>query len=331
MTTAVDLFAGPGGWDVAARDLGIEVTGIELDPDACATRAAAGLKTIDASVLDHDPDEFPDTDGLIASPPCQTFSTAGGGAGRVALDRVLLGVHALANGRRPVFRSWDDDRTQLVLEPLRWALGAAQGGRSYRWLCFEQVPPVLPVWQAMGKVLEQMGYGVATGILNAEQYGVPQTRRRAVLIARMLDHATMPAPTHSRYNLRDPHRLEPGMPSWVSLSEGLGWAEDVRLSLSAGSRTNSPHRHWNQPAPTVAFGHDAASFVFVPPGVSGTQVVAAKLDGRARRITQTEAALLQTFPADYPWQGSQSTGRFKQIANAVPPVLASAILRHASS
>jgi site-specific DNA-cytosine methylase len=45
MTTAVDLFAGPGGWDVAARELGVETVGIELDEAACATREAADLST----------------------------------------------------------------------------------------------------------------------------------------------------------------------------------------------------------------------------------------------------------------------------------------------
>lgn len=38
---AVDIFAGPGGWDVAARDLGIDVVGIEIDDSACDTREAA--------------------------------------------------------------------------------------------------------------------------------------------------------------------------------------------------------------------------------------------------------------------------------------------------
>ena len=46
----VDPFAGPGGWSWAARQLGIDDVGIELDAAACATRAAAGLKTIRADV-----------------------------------------------------------------------------------------------------------------------------------------------------------------------------------------------------------------------------------------------------------------------------------------
>jgi DNA (cytosine-5)-methyltransferase 1 len=43
--TVIDLFAGPGGWDLAAQSLGMEVVGVELDDAACATREAAGLRT----------------------------------------------------------------------------------------------------------------------------------------------------------------------------------------------------------------------------------------------------------------------------------------------
>ena len=47
---------------------------------------------------------------------------------------------------------------------------------------------------------------------------------------------------------------------------------------------------------------------------------------RARKITVAEAALLQGFPPDFPFQGSK-TSQFRQVGNAVPPPVAEAVLR----
>ena len=77
----VDLFAGPGGWDFAAAELGMRPVGIEWDESACLTRRAAGHRTIRTDVKHYPTAPFIGAEGVIASPPCPDFSTAGKRAG----------------------------------------------------------------------------------------------------------------------------------------------------------------------------------------------------------------------------------------------------------
>jgi DNA (cytosine-5)-methyltransferase 1 len=90
-----------------------------------------------------------------------------------------------------------------------------------RTIVLEQVPQVLPVWEAYAVALTWADYSVWTGVVEAEAYGVPQTRRRAVLIASRDHNVARPQRTHSRYHTRHPAALDAGMPRWVSMAEAM--------------------------------------------------------------------------------------------------------------
>lgn len=233
--TALDLFAGHG-WGVACQWLGIDEKGVEINENAVKTRTANDMTTIYRDVWDglEGAQEVPEHDLEIASPPCQTFSMAGGGAGRRALDEVVGLIDAKAYRDVAALRAFGerhDPRTSLVLTPLAYAYQHLP-----RFIVLEQVPPVLPVWERVAVELESWGYSTWTGVLNAEQYGVPQTRRRAILIAKRdpdIDGpATPPKITHSRYYSRTPDKLDPGVLPWVSMAEALGWGMTERLALT---------------------------------------------------------------------------------------------------
>ena len=219
---ALDLYAGTG-WGVAIQRLGAQEHGVEIMPEAIATREANGMETVYTDVWDAHLAEDLEFDTLIASPPCQAYSAAGNGAGRKALDDVLETLERLTWMDLDDLREWSlalgDERIGHVLVPLHYIWRFQPD-----YVALEQVPTVLPVWKAYIPHLEEMGYSVHVSVMRSEQYGVPQTRRRAILMARKthLGPVAPPIPTHSRYYERDPKRLDAGVLPWVSMAEALG-------------------------------------------------------------------------------------------------------------
>ncbi len=308
----IDLFAGPGGLDVGSTWLGIPVTGIELDSDACATRTAAGLDTVQGDVRAYGPEDFPDATVLTGGPPCQTFTVAGKGAGRRALDQVGQRLMDLVDnpGADPV-RGWStDERTELILEPMRWALLALRADAPFDAIVLEQVPAVLPVWAAFREVLQKCGYSSTIGILRSEEFGVPQTRRRAILIAQLGDgKGQLPTPTHEAFRKgASSSQASFGREPCVSMGQAL--AREVSFTVisnygSGGDPRNRGQRHSGEPAATVT-----------------GKVMRNRLrlaSGEWSRLSHREAGVLQTFPHDFPWSGSDIG---QQIGNAIPPRLA---------
>jgi DNA (cytosine-5)-methyltransferase 1 len=338
----VDLFAGPGGLDSAARDLGVPSVGIEWDDNACATRIAEGLETWQKDVRDLGPEDFGDANVLAGGPPCQSFSVAGNGAGRQALDQVLGFGRRLA-AREPLavirqeLEALSDDRTGLVLEPLRWVLQALDHGRPYEAVILEQVPAVLPVWQEFGRILRECGYIVPEpAVLHAEQYGVPQTRRRAILIARWGAAKAsedvglqMPTPTHRRYTRvveQDDNRRLPLMPMGddilpcVTMGEALkkhrrGQFVVISNYGTGGDPKARGRRNSTEPSATVT-GKIRRNRIIDFQGFE------------LRRFSENEAGLLQTFRDGYKWRGGDF---YQQIGNAIPPRLGMHVIAAALS
>lgn len=220
MTLAIDLFSGGGGATIALEQLGLDVVGFELNADACATHHAAGHRTVRTDLRTYPWGHLAGRiDVLHASPPCQPFSAAGSHAGQLdPRDGVPWTLRAVA-----------ELRPRLVTV------------ENVKGLTFRKHTSYL-AWFL--ESLRDLGYTVDHRVLNAADFGVPQTRERLFVIAR--NDGVLPKwpdPTHTREQ-------------WVSMAEALGWDEDVTLNQHRGAgflERGGPRRHRpaSEPAPTV--------------------------------------------------------------------------------
>jgi DNA (cytosine-5)-methyltransferase 1 len=169
----VDLFAGCGGMTRGFEDSGAfrSVFAVELDRDAAATYAANFGDHVACGPIE-DVASFPDADVVIGGPPCQGFSP---------LNRAAVGFE-----RRGLWREYL--RALEAVEP--------------RAFVMENVPELLrsAEYIEFRRQAEELGFVVEGEILNAADFGVPQRRRRAIVIGlrgSIGSPVPWPQPTHA--------------------------------------------------------------------------------------------------------------------------------------
>lgn len=165
--TAVSLFAGIGGFDLALERNGVSVvSAVEIDRHSQAVLAQHFPNThIYGDAKDVNPNDLladgfiPERGIITAGFPCQPFSRA---------------------GKR---RGMDDERGQLW-----WEVSRITEALTPRWLLIENVPGLLTsesgrTFSVILSDLGRLGYGVAWRVFDAQFYGVPQRRRRLFALA----------------------------------------------------------------------------------------------------------------------------------------------------
>jgi len=302
---ARDLFAG-SGWGIACRNLGIEEHGVEWNEAARETRRINGLITAGSDVRDVN-----GADGgyllEIGSPPCERFTSSGHGDGHRARAEI---VEAVLSMQEPgdiytVIKALGvhHEKVALVLEPLRVLLenGCAQAA------VWEQVREVLPIWQAIAVKLRDWGWSVDVQVVNASWYGVPQDRKRAILLARRNGEVVIPGPIDPPRVMSD---VFPGRAGWVQRSNNSGGSSHQRRTVE--EKAVRTMRRMDQPSVTMT----SKGFKWVLP------------DGSMKTATVADMAVIQTFPEGMTFAGGIQDQRL-QVGNAVPPLMAEALIRAA--
>lgn len=333
----VDLFCGAGGLTHGFVKEGIPVVaGIDLDP-ACAFPYEANNpgQFIQADIKQLEVDQLNQLfDGgdlriLAGCAPCQPFSTY---AQRYELD-----------GK--------DGKWGLLYEFARLAKGTRPDV-----ITMENVPTVAKheVFHDFVDTLKRLGYSVWFDVVDSSQYGVPQTRRRMVLLASRHGEIKMIEPT-----LEKPKTVRQAIGRLRALSAGEAAPRDklhVSSTLSEKNlkriKVSKPGGTWRDwPEHLVADCHRAESGRTYPgvygrmewdkPAPTMTTQCYGFGNGRFghpeqdRAITLREAAIIQSFPRDYAFIPDGGDVNFKVlgrlIGNAVPVDLGRAIARSIST
>ncbi len=166
------LFSGGGGFCLGMVAAGVDhAWGVEYSDDIAQVARDNGLNTITADILQCDPSTFDPVDFLHASPPCPNFSNAKTNAVETDNDRALAAKVC-------------EFITELL--PTIFTLENVYQYRKSK------------SWQRIARTLLTHGYQVNYWHVNFADYGVPQTRKRMIAIARR-DGITpmLPPATHS--------------------------------------------------------------------------------------------------------------------------------------
>lgn len=340
--TFVSLYTGAGGLDIGFIAAGFTpVFSNDISKDAMLTYSkmldmVPSLKPDDTDKAHQievgdirDVVKLPQegcADLVIGGPPCQGFSVAGKMDPNDPRSRHVFDFLAMVERVQP---------KAFVMENVK-ALASIK-----RWK------------GTITKIREEadrIGYTTTLNILNAADFGVPQARERMFLVGVKGNKAPdviKPLAGTRKQTVRDalltlPKLKLPGNNQLCSAKITAAKKPVLRKTPWAGMLFNGQGRPMNldAPAPTLpaSMGGNRTPIIDQESFETGSTPwvvtyhqhlmnggkVAEKIPSRLRRLSVEEAAAIQTFPRNMPWQGSQSS-RYKQIGNAVPPRLAYAV------
>lgn len=328
----LSLFSGAGGLDLGFEAAGFSVVmASDIMAESCDTlrqnnprRPVFGPPNYSGDIFDLGPDVIHEITGyksgeidvMVGGPPCQPFSMA-------AAQRFLKSDD---NFKRKGFDCEEKGKLIFAYADLIKTL------RPKAFL-IENVPGILSIDGGGGinyvlSELREAGYHIESPmVLDAKDYGVPQSRKRAFVIGSLIGSGIKNIP---------PTHGEPGnlfLQPYTTVSQALNeFGFDLPNSNIRNHAKGSVKRY-----KSLSFGQreklgrvdrlnpDRPSKTVIAGGTSG--------GGRshlhpfqARTLSVRECARLQTFPDDYIFLGKNGR-QFTQVGNAVPPLLAEVIAR----
>lgn len=279
---AIDLFAGCGGLSLGLQNAGFDVVAaFDNWKEACDVYAANfdhPIFQFDLSKIDKvEQFEKWNPDIIVGGPPCQDFSSAG------KRDETL--------GRADLTLSYAEIISRVRPE----------------WILMENVARIRnsSVLREATSILKASGYGLSSTILDGSYCGVPQIRKRFILVGHL----------HSKDGFLDEYLVENQSAQPMTVAEYMGEKLDIefyyrhprsyaRRGIFSIYEPSPTIRGVNRPVPKNYQKHEGDCCD--PKNV--------------RPLTTLERSYIQTFPEGFQWLGTK-THREQMIGNAVPAKL----------
>lgn len=316
----VDLFCGAGGLSKGFEMAGFEVVfGIDLDSTCMRTfkrnHPSAATVSEPLNIEDLTEDKLQKLlgnrkiDVVVGGPPCQGFSLAGR-------------------------RDPKDPRNSLFMHFVRIV-----GILKPEWFVMENVTGLLVAKTAKGEKVDtiikqefnNIGYQVKLFKLLAANYGVPQKRKRIFFIG---TNTGKPITSPKRTHAKIPHKTLTGSPlkKWVPVGSVLLPESEIAKSYFHSQKMIDGFKRRKERNKENGKGFGWQILDLSKPSYTisarywkdGSDALVLLAPDRCRMLTERECARVQSFPDDYVFEGSKKN-RYRQIGNAVPPLLAKAI------
>ena len=306
----VSLFSGAGGLDLGFNQAGFNVIWAnEYDKTIWATHEFnfPNSHLDKRNITKINAQEVPDCVGIIGGPPCQSWSEAGAG------------------------RGIDDHRGQLFYDYIR-----ILKEKQPKFFLAENVPGMLlprhrNALVAILKEFEDIGYNVTKHLLNANDYSVPQERKRVIIVGYRKDLGKIfipPKPNLYKPTLKDAIwslRLSKPALDKNYTNGDANLAAPNHEYMTGGFSTiymsRNRVRSWEEPSFTIQAGGrhaplhpKAPKMLFIE---QNKRIFVPEQEHLYRRLTVRECARIQTFPDDFIFKYHNIADGYKMVGNAV--------------
>ena len=312
------FFSGAGGLDLGFTNAGFELAFANDNWEGCweTFEKNHGIKINKKSIVGISPEEIPsEIIGFIGGPPCQSWSLAGAMRGiRDPRGELFYDYIGLINKKKPLF--FLAENVEGILSPKHY-----------------------PEFKKIIRAFKQIRYNVSYNLLNAKDYGVPQERKRVIIVGyheSLGKDFEFPQPVGKPITMKE---AIGGLPEPAPAKEKNKANKELQIPnheyMNGGFSTiymsRNRVRSWDEQSFTIqAGGRHAPIHPQAPKMRFIEQDKREFVKGKEhlyRRLSVRECARIQSFPDNFIFYYNDISDGYKMVGNAVPVKLAEAIAK----